>query len=110
MKECKKCLQMKAEDGFGIDRTREDNRHPYCKDCKCSIEKVARAEGKRNYTKRKPTAMKQSEYMRRSRYNLEPERYEELLQKQKGLCAICNIFMLKPNVDHRHGKGQRFIV
>lgn len=105
MKRCKKCLLMRPEDGFGVDKTRPDNRHPYCKECKRGIEKNARLLGKRSYSKRAPTTLKQSEYMRRCRYNLEPEQYNSMLLAQEGLCKVCKTFMTKPNVDHEHETG-----
>jgi len=36
------------------------------------------------------------------RYGLSEERLKEMLEEQKGLCAICQVAMTTPNIDHDH--------
>lgn len=42
----------------------------------------------------------------RSRYGITIDQYEEMLQRQGGLCAICHIAHEKLVVDHCHGTGR----
>ncbi len=41
-------------------------------------------------------------------YNLTPEDYNQMLEKQEGKCAICGIIFEneKPNIDHCHETGK----
>jgi hypothetical protein len=43
------------------------------------------------------------EYALAYKYALNPKDYQEILQRQGGLCAICEYAMGKPCVDHIHG-------
>lgn len=49
---------------------------------------------------------KAKEYERKNRYGLTPREYEELVMLQQGRCAICDIPMKKPCVDHHHKSGK----
>jgi len=42
------------------------------------------------------------------KYGITPEYYEEMLNKQKGLCLICNSIMSEKNIciDHDHQTGK----
>ena len=37
-----------------------------------------------------------------TRYRLRPEQYAAMLEQQAGKCAICQVTMTKPRVDHDH--------
>ena len=39
-------------------------------------------------------------------FGLSQEQYETLLKMQQGLCYICNIQLLKMNIDHCHKTGK----
>ena len=107
MKKCLKCNKEKPDELFGVDKSKKDNRSPYCRHCRNIFEKNQRVDGKRSYKKKiKPTKEKSSEYMRNSRYRLSNSDYQDMLISQKELCLICNKFMKNPNVDHCHETGK----
>jgi len=91
---------------FGVDKSRKDNRHPYCKQCRNSFESTQRQKGKRRENRAKRCPKLQKKYMLKSRYNLEMEEYNRLLISQKNLCAICLKDMQDPCVDHNHDTGE----
>jgi hypothetical protein len=41
-----------------------------------------------------------------TRYGLSPAQYEELMSKQRGMCALCGNEMKRPVVDHCHSTGK----
>lgn len=43
--------------------------------------------------------------MRMYNYGLQPSEYAVILEKQKGLCAICLGAIDNPRVDHDHATG-----
>lgn len=43
---------------------------------------------------------------RQTRYGITPAEYDNLLERQSGLCAGCGIHMAPPNVDHDHATGR----
>jgi len=43
--------------------------------------------------------------MLKCKYVLTVEQYENMIMRQKGLCAICGMKMEKPFVDHDHKTG-----
>lgn len=44
-------------------------------------------------------------YMKKRRYGLTPETWDEMLIAQSGRCAICLAPMRNPQVDHCHESG-----
>lgn len=88
MKICKKCNEPKGLFDFNAHPTSKDRLQPYCKPCA----KVA----SREYAQRNPGRN------RRRKYGLHQDDYEALLRKQDHRCAICDLVMPKPNVDHDH--------
>lgn len=40
--------------------------------------------------------------LRKARYELDEETYQNMLTEQKGLCKICKVEMNPPHVDHCH--------
>ena len=40
------------------------------------------------------------------RYNITPEMYDEMMENQRGLCALCGGYMPRPVVDHCHQTGK----
>jgi hypothetical protein len=47
-----------------------------------------------------------NERRRQLRYGLRPGQFMEMLQSQRGLCAICKKTMTTPHVDHCHQTGR----
>ena len=112
LKRCLKCKIEKGLDDFNIDVSSKDGLFYYCRACKSAL-----------YTK-----LKQSEYTymlvkakSRNRklkcvYGINEAIYNELLEKQGGVCAICHkpetaiyyrsglVMMLSIDHDHQTGK------
>lgn len=107
MRTCLRCNLPKSDDLFGVDKSRPDNRAPYCRECRRLFESKKRSEGKRNYKKKTlPSKETVRMYMRKCRYNLTQAQYEELLSSQNNKCAICDsVFIKVPHVDHDHTTG-----
>lgn len=40
------------------------------------------------------------------RYGLTVPEFEELMASQHGLCAICEVFLSEPQIDHCHATGR----
>lgn len=95
LKTCPRCKKELSFGGFYRERRRPDGRSSWCKEC--VDEKMRRS--------------RRSDRLR-LRYGLTVEQYEELLAKQKGVCAICKrpetfvgVGCWKPSklaVDHDH--------
>lgn len=75
----------------------------YRKGCRCRRCKDGNNAWQREYHRRNPT--KAIQYIRRRKYRIEPEDYEQMLSSQGGLCAICRTEPPKPVVDHCHSSG-----
>lgn len=41
-------------------------------------------------------------YTRKSRYDITPQRFQQMWDEQKGLCSICEIPLAPANLDHEH--------
>jgi hypothetical protein len=106
VRKCLKCEEYKSDELFGADKSRLDNRHPYCRLCRNSFEKQKRQEGKRREKRKKRSPELQRKYMLKCRYNLEIEEYNKKLNAQNNLCAICFKSMSDPCVDHEHESGK----
>jgi Recombination endonuclease VII len=46
------------------------------------------------------------DFYRLYKYGLSTQQYEHLIQKQRGLCAICEKLLNKPHIDHCHLTGR----
>lgn len=106
MRTCRKCLLEKPDELFGVDKTRSDNRHPYCKSCRSKYESNQQKIGNRKPKTTKPTKEKMQEYVRKSRYRITKEEFEKMFSEQEGKCVICLKEMITPHIDHNHETGQ----
>lgn len=88
MKICKKCNEPKGLFDFSAHPTTKDRLQAYCKPC--------------NSVACKEFAQRNPGRKRKQRYGLHQEDYEALLLKQGFRCAICDMIMARPNVDHDH--------
>jgi hypothetical protein len=105
-RQCKVCSEIFPLSEFHKDRL---GRAYSCKQCACER---AIAWRKRNKAK---SRVRDRAYQLQTKYGLTPERYEEMLKKQNGVCAICS----RPEtytdrsggvgplcVDHCHASGR----
>lgn len=104
-RKCRRCLQLKPDDLFGVDKSRSDNRAPYCRECRNLFERKQRKKGLRKGKPKKTSPEKSREYALRCRYNLEIEEYNNLLGAQNFSCGICATKLKTPCVDHEHETG-----
>ena len=88
-----------------------------CKSCSQQVDDFA---GKRNVCKpchnkyqreyriRKPEIIKRLDrkWGLKKKYNMTIEQYQEILEKQKGCCEICNRLAKRLVVDHNHKTGK----
>lgn len=116
---CRICKEVKTFEGFTRDRGRRDGRGTVCLPCAASLTKhynslIDPAEMKRrkaDYFSR--TRAKSRAYRLKSDFGLTRAQYEEMLESQGGVCAICgdpetrmrNDAVQELCVDHCHVSG-----
>lgn len=95
MKHCPGCKISKEKSLFSKSRNRHDGLSAYCLSCN--------KKKRREWVKNNPEKHFASWLLRK--YNLTLKEYNEILNKQNGMCAICNT---KENlcVDHDHKTGE----
>jgi hypothetical protein len=128
MKKCKRCDNYKSINDFPNDKSRQDGKHPYCKLCRSQDNKKYIKENPEAREKRRRRSyewkLKNPERYKQlikkwkndnqehkamldrksvlwSHYRLTIENYLEILDRQNGLCAICEKNK-KLYVDHDH--------
>jgi hypothetical protein len=118
VKTCSACRTPKDEGEFYKDKRRTDGLYPQCRKCASSSKKKSRSgrtqeqiDNDRAVIKhwRKQNPEKDAEHDRRAKFKKEfgitLERYEELLEEQCGVCAICGNGCTSGRrlaVDHAH--------
>lgn len=124
MKACSRCQVEKPLEEFHKNGAAKDGKHAHCKTC--SKESYMQWHNKNRNRRRElnrqwyyrhekelaqrrqvlldsPEYRKKKEiYMRKFRYGITEDQYQELLNSQKGRCAICKEIMTSPWVDHDH--------
>lgn len=98
-KTCKDCGQSKPLDEFWRNAQSRDGRYLYCKPCG-----KARHAGYRS--KNPQWRRSRTSNILKSRYNITIEQYEEMLDRQGGVCAACGETCKTGQslaVDHDHG-------
>lgn len=105
MKMCSRCKTERPEADFYRMKSASDGLQPWCKPCM----KLYYADRHRaNYvaTPRPASDPKFLEWKRRIKYtyNMSPERYQELLDSQGGVCAGCGVgpSTQRLSIDHDH--------
>lgn len=105
---------MKPAESFPIRKERPRGRRSRCRDCSTTARsKLKMAEYQMTYRSKLKSKdldgfrKREREYSLKTKYGLTLEKYEELLEKQFGKCAICrqpptNGRGKKLNVDHSH--------
>lgn len=102
MKRCSKCQKQKSLDEFHNRSASKDGKQSICK--KCNIQKVKTWQSKNSdYWQNKPRSENYLMKQRAQKYQISVNDLNDLLEKSKGICAICKT---KPNkwleVDHSH--------
>lgn len=102
IKQCSQCKEWKSAESFAVRSSRKVGRASQCK--ACLVKKTA--------AWRQANPGKRNEQAISWKFKLSPEQYDQMVEDQLGLCAICN----KPDpqglrlaVDHDHSccPGQR---
>lgn len=79
MLHCNRCKEYLPDSSFGSDKSRVSGKSIYCKKCRARLAKDSRI--------RKPHIGRN--HSRLKRYGISPEQYQKMLDKQNGVCAIC---------------------
>lgn len=120
-KECCRCGLVRPAAGFSKDKSRKDGLYPKCKECH-ALWRAANS-GRINADKRKRYAADPAKYLSycaksrpsqeslrlQRQYGITLDDYNDLLSRQGGVCAICQMAALgrkKLSVDHCHATGR----
>jgi hypothetical protein len=107
-KTCTKCQESKLISLFGSDKRYLDGKRPHCNQCRASDEKVRRHKSGFQRPPRRPGEGYAHPRWIRRKYGLSLEEYNEQLDAQGHVCAIChgiNASGRKLAVDHCHKTG-----
>ncbi len=96
IKACSGCKKLKPIADFYKSKTQPSGYQSYCK--KCNLDNLNRIYPLQNIEKRRKNSRK---IMLKSKYGLTLEQYENMLNSQGGVCAICS----KPETSHSNKKG-----
>lgn len=102
MKTCTSCLQSKEESEFYPDKQKKDGLRSSCKTCVSSYWKRSRHV---RTDEQVSTSKVRSRKHQLKRYGLSLDQYNEMIESQNGVCAICHKVMDSPHVDHNHETG-----
>lgn len=93
MKTCSRCKEAKPLEDFANQKSSKDGKQYWCRACNT----ITRTEWARANKK------KTQGHTRYHKYRLREEDFIDLIEKQSGLCAICEEeFTGTPYVDHDH--------
>jgi hypothetical protein len=115
MKKCTKCLATKSRDAFNKAKKNKDGLNTWCRACTNEYSREwARKNKKRhqeNYNRWRKNNLEHANDLDRLRsYGLPRGRYKQILEIQKGCCAICKTNSPAPKktfcVDHCHKTGK----
>lgn len=113
MKHCNACGCEKEESEFYRNRTKRDGLDTQCKICHLARSKKwqsenpeARKKASRKWRQKNPEGQQRAYY--KHEYGISLERYNQMLQEQNEVCAICNQPDPRHNlsVDHNHATGK----
>lgn len=93
MKACSSCQELKYYTEFNKQKRTKDGLQSSCRSCQAKYNRSERSRGVRRV------------YKLRYRYGLTPEKYQELLDAQGGVCKICKRIDWSGktlDVDHDH--------
>lgn len=98
-KYCYVCTRILPDENFARNSTKPGEIRPECREC----DNKQRQDRKRREKERDPDAWR-DKYLRKT-YSISLEEYNEMLQKQNGLCWICGESS-DLVVDHDHESGK----
>lgn len=99
---CSMCKIEKDKEMFHVDRRNKRGWKPYCKPCGVyAVKKWKTTEKAKNW----------QEQYKLKKYGLTKDQYLNMLEKQKGACAICCLPRFRQNekvlhIDHCHKTGK----
>lgn len=104
MKRCSKCKVEKSLEDFYKNKKMKDGYSYICKNCTKQENKKACEK----YRSSSNGVKIQRKRWLKFKYNITPEDYANMLEKQNGLCAICELEMSEKEVciDHCHKTGK----
>lgn len=119
-KKCYRCQRVLPTAEFHKNRSQWDGLQSYCKSCRAAYDstderlakareneaRLRRANPEKYRAKGREWAARNPEKIRakwlRQTYGISMETYQALLDKQRGLCAICNEPASPLSIDHDH--------
>lgn len=101
---CRKCKERKPESQFSFQKTKNSRmRHAYCRPCATENTREWRKKNPEKFAAQKKRTRRNKRF---AKYSISEWEYEDLLEIQGGLCAICRIDLTKadrePHIDHCH--------
>ena len=114
MKTCTKCNVTQELDNFHNDKAREGGKYPQCKTCRAARRKHdywKDIEKTKEYQNKPEVKLRRRERDYFNKYGMTLENYEEMLNKQKGCCLLCDGHYTEQkgellNIDHNHSTGE----
>jgi len=111
---CCRCKKELPETEFYSHKTNMRGYQWECKLCRAEMQREYYQKNKdrilaynREYNRtHKKQLAKYDRVKRLKKYNLTPEQYDQMVEAQKGSCAICKIPIEKPDIDHNHQTGK----
>jgi hypothetical protein len=95
---CARCYAPKPLSEFHRQPKGPMGRHSWCKPCANAAQKATRD---RNYSPEQ-----KRRWSLATRYGITPQRFDEMLAAQHGLCAICGKEPARACIDHDHATGR----
>ena len=101
MKRCPRCTQIKRREDFARNRSNSDGLVVYCRPCWSAYHTARRKLESPERAARRRQVDRLSKL--KTKYGVAPERYEQILAEQGGLCAVCREASdVNLAVDHDH--------
>ena len=99
-KKCCHCNINKSTNEFGKNKRTKDGLQSFCKEC--------RTDRERRYWKSDSTVRSHKNARLKRMYGISIEQYEDMLEKQKGVCYLCGEIPKSKGlaVDHCHKTGK----
>jgi len=126
IKQCFICKEIKSLDLFNRNKRTKDGKSSWCITCTkiknkewYAANKARKLESTRTWAQNNPDRVKKSaqKYVKKNsrkltlnsklrRYGITLEKYNLMIEGQKGMCAICNNVPDRLVIDHNHATGE----